>query len=84
MVQKENKVIGGKHRSEGKDSEVDEAINFCFSAVLAVGIRISEPLLKSKTKELAQMLGRMDFVATDGWVSSWKVRHQIKYKIALG
>ena len=55
-----------------------------FSAVLAKGVRISGPILKSKAEDLARKLGKPDFIATDGWLSRWKARHQIKFKSAHG
>ena len=72
----------GKRKRDGKDPEFEEALNLWFRAVLTKGIRISGPILKNKDEELAQMLGRSDFVATDGWLSRWKTRHTIKYKRA--
>ncbi|KAI6654631.1 Tigger transposable element-derived protein 4 [Oopsacas minuta] len=74
----------GKRKRDRKDPEVEEALNLWFSAVLTKGIRISGPILKNKAEELAQMLGRSDFEATDGWLSRWKKRHTIKYKRAHG
>ena len=56
----------GKRKRDGKDPEVEEALNLWFSAVLTKGIRISGPILKNKAEELAQMLDRSDFEATDG------------------
>ena len=46
------------------------------------GGRISGPILKSRAEELAQKLGRTDFVATDGWLSRWKSRQSMKFKHA--
>ena len=74
----------GKRKRDGKDPKVEEALNLWFSAVLTKGIRISGPILKNIAEELAQMLGRSDFVATDGWLSRWKKRHTIKYRRAHG
>ena len=74
----------GKRKRDGKDPEVEEALNLWFSTIITKGVRISGPILKNKAKELAQMLGRSDFVATDGWFARWKTRHMIKYKRANG
>ena len=41
----------GKRKRDGNDSEVEEALSHCFSAVLAKGIRISGPVLKNKAEE---------------------------------
>ena len=47
-------------------------------------MRISGPILKAKEEEFADKLGHPGFVATNGWLSRWKVRHQIKFKHAHG
>ena len=63
---------------------MEEALNRWFNAVLAKGVRISGPILKTKAEEFAHKLGRPDFVAMDGWLSRWKARHRIKFKRAHG
>ena len=35
----------GQRKRDGKDPEVEEALNLCFSSVLAEGIRISGQIL---------------------------------------
>ena len=37
-----------------------------------------------KAEDLAKKLGHTNFVATEGWLSRWKARHQIRYKRAHG
>ena len=39
---------------------------------------------KEKAEDLAKKLGHTNFVATEGWLSRWKARHQIRYKQAHG
>ena len=70
-----------KRKRRGKDAEVEEALNQLLRAVLA---RISGPMLKVKAEEFARRLGSTDFIATDGWLSCWKARHDIKFKRAHG
>jgi hypothetical protein len=41
-------------------------------------------MLKNKSEELAKKLGHDDFKATDGWLSQWKCRHDIKFRKAHG
>ena len=45
---------------------------------------MSGPILKEKAENLAKKLGHTNFVATEGWLSRWKSRHQIVYKRAHG
>lgn len=47
-------------------------------------MRLSGPILKSKAEEIAQKLGKPDFVASDGWLSHWKGRKHRKFKRAHG
>ena len=47
------------------------------------GQKLSRPILK-KAEDLAKKLGDTNFVATEGWLSRWKARHQIRYKRAHG
>ena len=63
---------------------MEEALNQWLRAVLARSVRISGPMLKAKAEEFARRLGSTDFVATDGWLSHWKARHDIKFKRAHG
>ena len=37
-----------------------------------------------KAEDLAKKFGQTNFVATEGWLSRWKARHQIRYKRAHG
>lgn len=73
-----------KRKREGKDPDVDEALNDWFAIVTGRGVRVSGPMLKGKAEELAKKLGHDDFKATDGWLSRWKSRHEIKFKKAHG
>ena len=73
-----------KRERKGKDPEVDEALNQWFELVTSKGQRVSGPMLKEKAEELAHLLGNSDFLATEGWISRWKVRHQIKAKKVHG
>ena len=79
LLQKERMKQGKRQRS-GKDPEVEEALNKWFKSVLDKGVRISGVILRSKAEEFAVRLGKPGFVATEGWLSRWKARHQIKAK----
>ena len=82
--EEKRRVHPGKRKRCGKDPEVKEVLKQWFSTVLVKGVIINWPILKSKAEELAHKLGKPDFIATDGWLSRWKVRHQIKFKRAHG
>ncbi|KAL4132268.1 hypothetical protein QTP88_009457 [Uroleucon formosanum] len=55
-------------------------MNEWFSAVTERGVRISGPMLEQKAEFFAEKIGHSDFKATEGWISRWKDRHNIKFK----
>uniref|UniRef100_A0A8C4XFI3 HTH CENPB-type domain-containing protein n=1 Tax=Erpetoichthys calabaricus TaxID=27687 RepID=A0A8C4XFI3_ERPCA len=74
-----------KRKREGKEPEVEDALNQWFAKVTtrdvaARGVHIRGPILKVKAEDLAKKLGHEEFKATDGWLSRWKSRHEIKFK----
>ena len=73
-----------KRLRRGKAPEVDTALNQWFGTVTSKGQKLSGPILKEKAEDLAKKLGHTNFVATEGWLSSCKARHQIRYKRAHG
>ncbi|KFM63964.1 Tigger transposable element-derived protein 4, partial [Stegodyphus mimosarum] len=73
-----------ERKREGKDPDVDESLNEWVAIVTGRAMRVSGSVLKCKAKELAKKLSHDDFRATDGWLSRWKSRHDIKFKKAHG
>jgi hypothetical protein len=73
-----------KRKREGKNPDVEDALHQWFSIITGRGVRVSGPMLKNKSEELAKKLGNDDFKATDGWLSRWKCRHDTKFKKAHG
>jgi len=47
-------------------------------------VRVSGPMLKCKAEELSQKIGNNQFTGTDGWLSMWNNRHEIKFKRVHG
>ena len=84
FVLQEGQAGTSKRKREGKDPDVEEALDQWFSIVSGRGVNINGPILKVKSEEFAKKLGRNDFKATDGWLSRWKARHNIKFKKAHG
>ena len=68
-----------KRLRKGKAPEVDTVLNQWFGTVTSKGQKLSGPILKEKAEDLAKKLGHTNFVATEGWLSRWKARHQIRY-----
>ena len=74
------KIKSRKRKRCSKKAEVEEALNQWLRAVLAKSVRISGLMFKAKAEEFVRRLVTTDFVATDGWLSHWKARHDIKFK----
>ncbi|KII65204.1 hypothetical protein RF11_13480 [Thelohanellus kitauei] len=66
-----------KIKCEGKDPEVEEALDQQFHIVSIDGLT-----LKAMSEELAIKLGRNDFKATESCLSRWKARRNVKFKKA--
>jgi len=58
-----------KRKREGKDPDVDDALNKWFAVRSEQGVNLSGPMLKKKAEEFAVKMGHDDFSATDGWLS---------------
>ncbi|KAH9509465.1 Tigger transposable element-derived protein 4 [Bulinus truncatus] len=50
-----------KRKREGKDPDVEEALDQWFSIVSGRGVNINGPILKAKSEEFAKKLDRNDF-----------------------
>ncbi|VVC37159.1 DDE superfamily endonuclease domain,Homeobox domain-like,HTH CenpB-type DNA-binding domain [Cinara cedri] len=82
--QAHSQVTTRKRKREGKDSDVDEALTQWFTLATSRGVQVSGPILKAKSEDLARKVGNDEFKATEGWLSRWKVKHDIKFKRAHG
>ena len=71
-----------KRHRKGKAPEVETAQ--WFGTVTSKGQKLSGSDLKEKAEDLAKKLGHTNFVATEGWLSRQKARHQTRYKRAHG
>jgi len=69
-----------KRKRQGKSPTVEEALKRWYLVVMTRDIKMTGPFLKNKANELAARLGDHEFKASDGWLSRWKVRHQINLK----
>ena len=68
-----------KHMCEGKEEDVGKALFLWFEQKTAQGARLSGPVLKQKASDLARAQGS-DFFPSDGWLSRWKVRHNVVFR----
>lgn len=73
-----------KRKRKGKDPDIDEAMNEWFSTVTARGVRVTGPMIMAKAETLAQKINHVDFKPSNGWLSRWKARCDIKFKRSHG
>nr|XP_032825132.1 tigger transposable element-derived protein 6-like [Petromyzon marinus] len=65
-----------KRKRNCKEAAIDEALFVWFQHKLALGARLSGPVMKEKARQLAAELGR-EFEPSDGWFNRFKARHSI-------
>ena len=64
---KNGNVANRKRKREGKDPDVEEALDKWFTVVTERGVIVTGSLLKKKVDKFAESIGHGDFQATDGW-----------------
>nr|XP_037284840.1 tigger transposable element-derived protein 6-like [Rhipicephalus microplus] len=65
-------------------ADVEEALYQWFLSIRAQNVPISGPILATKVKNLAFLLGRSNFKPGGGWIQRFKERHGIVYKNVVG
>jgi hypothetical protein len=84
IIQHGQQGASPRRMCEGKDPDAEEALNQWLYIVTGRGVRVSGPMLKSKSEDLAKKLGCNDFKAKDGWLYRWKCRFGIQFKKVHG
>ena len=75
----ESLPINRKRKERKTDiSEVNELMFQWFQIARERGIPISGPLLQEKARKYAEELGISKFTASNGWLATFKSRHEIK------
>ncbi|XP_041093919.1 major centromere autoantigen B-like [Polyodon spathula] len=67
-----------RRRRTGKDAEVEGALLRWFQEARPSLPHLSVSSIMQKAEALASEMGKKDFVATDGWISRWKKRNNIR------
>ena len=71
-------------KHDSKDPDTDGSLNQWFCIITRQGMHVSDPTLKSKSRDFTKKLCHLVFKATHGWLSWWISRYEIKFKIAHG
>jgi len=64
--------------------EINRVMFEWFVSARAKGIPISGPLIQTEALEAAKKLGKNNFKASNGWLESFKQRHNIVFKAVCG
>ncbi|XP_068205880.1 uncharacterized protein [Palaemon carinicauda] len=64
-----------KRMRKGSASEVEEALFRWYREVKDQNINLTSTVLRDKAKELANCLGKVDFIPTSTWLDTWKRKH---------
>ncbi len=62
-----------------QDGDVEHALKLWVHSQVG-GDEIDAFTMKQKAEEIARDLGKVEFVATEGWLSRWKKRESIGIK----
>ncbi|XP_064102603.1 uncharacterized protein LOC135212768 [Macrobrachium nipponense] len=64
-----------KRMRKGSASEVEEALFRWYKEVKDQSITLTSTTLRDKAKELANYMGKVDFIPTSTWLDTWKRKH---------
>ncbi|KAG7158680.1 uncharacterized protein LOC121878317 [Homarus americanus] len=64
-----------KRMRKGSASEVEEALFKWYNEVKDQNVPLTGPILRQKAKELADIMGKVDFIPTSTWLDTWKRKH---------
>ncbi|KAK8743858.1 hypothetical protein OTU49_001297 [Cherax quadricarinatus] len=64
-----------KRMRKGSASEVEEALFKWYNEVKDQNGPLTGPILRQKAKELAEVLGKVDFIPTSTWLDTWKRKY---------
>jgi len=79
LVQKENNWNTSLTRLSS--NELNTLVFRWFSLARVQGFPISGPILQEKARQLAVKLGNESFHASDGWLTSWKKKHNVSLRV---
>lgn len=75
----QNGNVQRKRERTGKDKDVEAALKEWFVNVWEKDGRVSFGLLQTKAEKLAALMGKENFVATNGWLQRWLKCENIVY-----
>jgi len=74
----DNAPLLRKRARTSSNEDINEAMFRWFKLARQRNIPVSGPMLQEEAKVIAEKMGSTDFKASNGWLSSFKKRHNIK------
>lgn len=74
----DNAPLSRKRTKTSSNEEINEAMIHWFKLARQRNIPVSGPMIQEEAKIMAEKMGMTDFKASNGWLSSFKKRHNIK------
>lgn len=71
-------------RINGNGAIIDERVYNWFAAARASNIPVSGVILQEKARKVAELLNECDFKASNGWLDSFRKRHNIVFRTLSG
>jgi len=75
----------GSQRKRARTSchdDIDQALLSWFQEKRTTKSSLSGPILRTQAGKLAALMGIPDWKCSEGWLSHWKKRHNIVYKVS--
>jgi hypothetical protein len=72
-----------KRFTKSTDDEINRAVFEWFVSARAKGVPVSGPLIQVEASETEKKLGNDNFKASDGWLESFKRRHNIVFNSVM-
>lgn len=73
-----------RERRKTANEDINEIMWNWFVSVRAKNHRVSGPMIQEYAKKVAQKLGTTEFIASNGWLDSFRKRHQIVFNELCG
>ena len=80
----ENPALERKRYRTSEFADINEAVHDWYLIVVSKGIYPNGAHVQEKAKIIAERLGHVNFVASNGWLDRWKKRYNIKGKVVSG
>ena len=76
--ERNNTVLSRKRKRGTNNDDLNDAVSKWFKLARQQNIPVSGPMIQKEAKLIAAKLGNSEFKASNGWLESFKRRHNLK------